>query len=800
MSITLQPSAELVAPGVIDTPARPTEGRASLDATRVPFAQAEVTLPITEDALPLIDKLDPRQPLRGTLTLAEQIANTSRVFDLAVQSRRVTRDGRTMTVSLGGDETLLQQYYPLTEDRAPLDRQDSVRAVCNYVLGKVITLRRNLIPNSSTSGTGGWSAGRAGTSGHVVNLSNAGSDVRATLTTSGGSGGSWWLATNSIAIDSTKPLSMRGRVRGESAAFAFYVEFIFYGETGGSSISTVTSPVFTSSSSGYMWAALEGVTPPPGAVTVVMRLRRVGGASGNHIGGYRWVMEQAPAAGEYFDGNTDRADGIDYAWEGAANASPSRSFPRLKSSPGVDANATAYWTVTNLLTEPGHEGALGWTTGTNATALGPASPARSGSVAARWTAPAAGATWIDTAGPIRVQQGRTYTISTFMRAVAAIPGRFMVRFRNDAGVILQETFSPQTPLTSAYQRLVYSATAPPGATQATLHIGAITTGSNQQVWNDDAMFYEGTEEIPFFDGNTPNDANYTYAWSGVAQQSTSTRTPVVDRPLETFYWRPSMSGWEFLMALVGSFGYRLFCDERRNWFLIDPNTYVLPGEVATGAVATAATDTIDRTDDAYVTGVSILWKWRDRWGIDQERTETAGTAGRVRNLTFDRPYPGTGLAAAILARAAGAGREHDVTAFMDLTATPAMKFSATFPGVATQRARVTAVEWGIRDGLMRVTGRNGNSVPDAPAAPKVTSPVSGRLVVSWSPPADDGGFPILDYTIGVNEGNNSGDDIRGVTSPNTSNGWAPGVKQVYVAARNIYGRGPYSPATLVTVS
>lgn len=341
---------------------------------------------------------------------------------------------------------------------------------------------------------------------------------------------------------------------------------------------------------------------------------------------------------------------------------------------------------------------------------------------------------------------------------------------------LQLTFSPSKLLTPDYQRFVYTVTPPPGATQAMLHIGAIATAASQPVWNDDVMFYE--------------------------QASTSTRVPVVERPLETFYWRPSTSAWDFLMALVGSFGFRLFCDEQRQRFLIDPNTYVLPGEVAVGtgpANAVTANDTIDRTDDTYCTGVSILWKWQDRWGVDQERNETAGVAGRVRYLEFRRPFPGVGLAAAILARASGQGRVHEVSALTDLTATPAMSFAATFPGVSAQRARVTAVEWGLGDGLMRVTGRTGNSVPAAPAMPTATSPVAGRLVVSWTPPADDGGFPILEYEISVRDSPSSGSTFT-ATSPSTTNGWTAGPVQVAVRARNVYGWGLFSPSRSATVA
>lgn len=806
MSAILQPSAQLVVPGVIDTPVRPSEGRVSLDASRVPYAQAEVTVPLSDTDLGLIEGLDPRQKLRGTVTASETIAGTTRTFDLAVQSQRTSHDGRSMTVSLGGDETLLQRYSPLVEDRSPLVYQDSVRSVCNYVLRQVITLRRNLVTNpAARTDLAGWApAGGGGAAATLARVSGpaAGAPVNAYMHMTVTTAGTWFRAVTPTPVGSVtpgRPYTLSTYLRGAPTASNFRLIMAWKTADG-----VTISPDSTSASlpvTSTMTRVSFTATAPDGASYAVLSLGRQSGAVGNFIDFTAVQFEEAAAATEYFDGDTLNGAGYATEWEGPTNSSPSRVFPRLMPTPGVDANATAYWTVTNLLTEPSHEGALGWVAGANATEFGGATPARTGNYAARWLSINPGPTWMDTAGPIRVSPGRKYTVSTYMRSTSSIAGWFMVRFKNDAGVTLQQTYSPQKVLTTSYQRLVYTVTPPPGATQAMLHIGAVTTAASQAVWNDDVMFYEGEEEVPFFDGNTPNDANYTYTWSGTPQASTSTRTPVIERPLETFFWRPSSSAWDFLMALVGSFGFRLFCDEKRQWFLIDPNAYVVPGQVLLGTTAgnaVTAAVTIDVDDETFCTGVSILWRWKDRWGIDQERTETAGTAGKVRSLEFNRPYPGQGLANAILARAAGRGRVHEVTAVTDLTATPAMKCPVVFPGAPARRAQATAVEWGLSSGLMRVTVRNGNRVPDAPEAPTVTSPVAGRLVVSWTEP-DNGGRTILEYRIDVDEGG-AGGSIPNATSPTTSNGWSPGAKLVTVTARNIYGWGPSSPATPIIVT
>jgi len=802
-TLTVIPSAEISVAGVIDAPVAPEGGRFSLDAGRVPYAQAEVTLPMTD--LSVVEALDPRRELRGLLWLALNSGDPQRSGDLSVQSRRVSHDGRTITIGLASDEAILQQYTPLTVDDTPLTFQSSLRSICNYVLSTVITIRRNLLNNPAVrTAITGWGTRQGGGSTSIARTTNANTpaDVvgngvaRMTLTADA----PWWriYQTTNVPIIAGRVYTLSAWVRGTAATNGQFV--IGWRNAANSTVaeSVVSGLSIASGTSQWRRYSVTGVAPA-GATQAMLQFGRTTGDVGDIFDMTGALFEQTSVLADYFDGDSPNLDGVGTLWVGAANASPSRMVPRLRASPAVDADATAYWTVTNLLTEPSHEGALGWVAGSNATSLGPATPAHSGSVAARWTAPAAGATWIDTAGPIRVDQGRGYTISTYMRSNVSIAGRFMVRFRNDADVILQETFSPTTTLTSAYQRLVYSVTAPPGATKATLHIGAITTATNQQVWNDDAMFYEGLEEIPFFDGSTPDDANYTYAWSGVAQQSTSTRTPIIERPLELFSWQPNTSAWNFLMVLCGAFGFRLFCDEARDWYLVDPNAYTVAGDVSVASSnATQADDTIDRDDDAWCTGVAIEWTWPDRWGIQQTRYETAGSAGRVRYLKVDQAFPGRGLAAAILARSSGRGRELSSTVAWDLTATPAMGMLVSLPGTKPQRSQIASVEWDISTGLMSVIGRSGRTVPDAPDAPTVTG--SSTITISWTAP-DDGGSPITGYTVRIADvGSSSGDSIPVTSSPLVVSGIAPGDKLVSVAAKNAIGQGPFSEATAVTIT
>jgi hypothetical protein len=58
------------------------------------------------------------------------------------------------------------------------------------------------------------------------------------------------------------------------------------------------------------------------------------------------------------------------------------------------------------------------------------------------------------------------------------------------------------------------------------HTTAEAVAHSFNIWVDAAILVKDTSELPpFFDGSTPADADYTYAWTGTPNASTSTRTP-----------------------------------------------------------------------------------------------------------------------------------------------------------------------------------------------------------------------------------------------------------------------------------
>ena len=207
----------------------------------------------------------------------------------------------------------------------------------------------------------------------------------------------------------------------------------------------------------------------------------------------------------------------------------------------------------------------------------------------------------------------------------------------------------------------------------------------------------------FLCGQTPDSAVYLYDWNGTQDISASSRKAVVARPPELFIWRAGDTAWDFLEPLTSAAGFRLFCDESRTWRLVDHAKYTTPGRLSiAGWNAYRGTDQINIADPGDAcTGVVIRYRWDDA-GTVREMVDAAGEPGSVYVVKLDKPYPGPGAAAAILASRAGRGRAQDVTALSNWAATPSMEASISLPATVEQIGRLTSVEWELKSPLMRI--------------------------------------------------------------------------------------------------
>jgi hypothetical protein len=401
---------------------------------------------------------------------------------------------------------------------------------------------------------------------------------------------------------------------------------------------------------------------------------------------------------------------------------------------GPDANMTALWPLVNLHPNPRAVGTtLGYRASPSASGVALAGFGDGDASSVRFTANAGVSNLIAGASETsyRVTPGRTYVFSASIVSSINRTAHAAIQWLSNGGA---SAFTPTqgTPITTdggVWKRLTVIATAPPGAEFAQPYVSTLGNTAGQFHYVDNVLLYEGSELVPYFDGVTAPDADYTYAWTGVAHTTASTRTPARSAPTpDAYVWRPGVTAWDILEPLTSSEGLRLYCDEARRWYLIDPATHTVPGLITlAGFNLTEGADTISREDaEVFATGVVVEYAWKDTLtGIDHVAYDVAGTPSKVALVQYAQPYPGPGAAAAILARRSGAGRTQDTVALADWTTTPGMEASLTLPAATQTRGKVSSVRFGLGDDALMEVGTRG--LIDIPAG----SWDAGPPTVTW---------------------------------------------------------------------
>lgn len=322
---------------------------------------------------------------------------------------------------------------------------------------------------------------------------------------------------------------------------------------------------------------------------------------------------------------------------------------------------------------------------------------------------------------LNVNPNTVYRLSVWVRSNVAKTLRFMTQTYTSAGAVVSggDLLATATLVANTWTRVTGTITT--GATVGRLgpYIYA-NTGSQWASGNTfDTLGWTVTQtadDVASFDGSS-SDAYYTYAWTGTANASSSTRTRLDNRSPDLLKLEPGQTFWDFLDPLIKSVGLRLWCDEQRRWYLTEAESE-LEGlvTVSEGFNATSGTDSRDlRSTNAdgspiNFTGVVVRYRWTDTAGVEQTRYDYAGTNRKVWRLELDRPYPGPGRAQTLLNQAEGRGRTQELAALMDLSTSPRMALKTVLPGVPVQTGRVARVTFlfdseGEQHGLMTVGSR-----------------------------------------------------------------------------------------------
>ncbi|ROP64689.1 hypothetical protein [Curtobacterium sp. ZW137] len=354
---------------------------------------------------------------------------------------------------------------------------------------------------------------------------------------------------------------------------------------------------------------------------------------------------------------------------------------------------------------------------------------------------------------LNLTPGQTYTMQAYLRvgvaltgtlngdalklqATATLSGVTRIVARSNAGT---NTLNTTSVLTMTW-------TVPALAESSTVRLinGATNSSANNLVYFDAVTIFEGDgtdtngTALVYFDGDTPDTAEYRYDWDGDAGLSSSTRTALVQREADTLVWQPGTNAMEFLQPILQTVGLRLFQDIGGAWKLADNGYRDVSQQtrVAYGYNLYRATDLVSRTasqtDDLplFADAVVLRYTWEDSiTGATKTASDIAAPAGFTKPYVLeltDTPFPGAGRAAYLLGRLKARTRQLVVVGAIDVNARPGQDAVITTLDGGVQTGYVDAITWDLGADEMTVTTKaliavTSGSIGNAPAGQTIGS-------------------------------------------------------------------------------
>lgn len=389
--------------------------------------------------------------------------------------------------------------------------------------------------------------------------------------------------------------------------------------------------------------------------------------------------------------------------------------------PGTaDAAQPINFNTTNLITNPSLQtDAAGWTSFPgDLTLVRSGATAWQGTTSLQATATAGSfqrVLYADTLTPSRpISGGAWYWFSVWARlGTGATPTACSVtiRWQTRAGGLIDMASGTPVTLSTTFQRVTVGMRAPTDAVyaQPSIYLAANIAGGSAYYF-DGAMLAEGIELFDYFDGATPAAGGYTYAWTGTAGSSTSTRTVTTEEhPESALVWPADLAAWDYLQPIVQAAGLRLFCDEQRRWYLVDGKSYIAPGSLALSAPGNliSADEELSRDLDEWFDASLVRYRWLDAAGGAHEKIDWYASGGytKISAIEINRPYPAYGFSAYRVQRAKGLGRVFTLRAVSRYDVRPSQPVVATVPATAEQSGVVRRVEFDLAADEMTISTR-----------------------------------------------------------------------------------------------
>lgn len=393
----------------------------------------------------------------------------------------------------------------------------------------------------------------------------------------------------------------------------------------------------------------------------------------------------------------------DYSSAGLEGVSPPAPLP-----------FRTYESVTNLVTNGGFEyGTAGWA-GAYANIAQSSTQKHSGTYSMSVAPSTTNQTASRAALVQNLQPATTYTLTAWIRTngvmsgAGAFDGRKVYVTGAIAGSVsrLAET-DPAPNVANQWNQVAVTFTTPSLLDAGSFELRVLngtTTTNGVTMWVDDIMLVEGDgldtdgySPIPYFDGDTPDGRDgYNYDWQGSPGNSSSTRTPVIDRSADSLTWLPGTSAWDFVQPILQATGTRLFSTgyirfsgriiamfsfvtNQFAWRGYDPARFVEGESLYDIRPLSSRTATFPDGTPMFADQVIVHYTWTDSMNVAQEAYDAYPATGKSPWLV-DVPgvaYAGKGRAQGLYKRLQARAQQVELTGPHDPWVIPGMQVTAS---------------------------------------------------------------------------------------------------------------------------
>jgi hypothetical protein len=236
----------------------------------------------------------------------------------------------------------------------------------------------------------------------------------------------------------------------------------------------------------------------------------------------------------------------------------------------------------------------------------------------------------------------------------------------------------------------------------------LTGETTVRLSSDEAILqdFAHTSVTPYIPGTTDvrTLVNYVLGLIGATLESSAVTGTFDNTDVE---WQAGESGWDFLNPIVQKADLVLYCNEAREWHLVEAGAISGELELSDTNNVTQLQSSLDRSTD-YFDSCVIEYVWNDGTTQRKEYDIYAPSgSNKTYKITYnDTPYPGNGAAQALTQRALTRGETYSVDAVSNYDARPRQELTVDVTGEPLKAAVTSSIRWSLPSARMAITVRD----------------------------------------------------------------------------------------------